>query len=166
MFENEIKVTLPGISVQRKDGTIAHYRNSEYIPFFSMIPKEVVEYFYKAFVDIPREPYALFNDKDIKAKIESDLFLDFISNVTEYMVWNFMERGKSSCVYSGYEPAWIFSRSIPVWVKGFMDYNGLVSVKLLYPWCQARPGYPCSYVSIDQLDLALNNVVPKVRKEI
>ena len=138
MFENEMKVTLPGISVQRKDGTIAHYRNSEYIPFFYMIPKEVVEYFYKPFVDIPREPYALFNYKDIKAKIESDLFLDFISDVTEYMVWNFIERGKSSYVYSGYEPAWIFSQSIPVWVKGFMDYNGLVSVKLLYQWCQTR----------------------------
>ena len=39
MFENEMKVTLPGISVQRKDGTIAHYRNSEYIPFFYMILK-------------------------------------------------------------------------------------------------------------------------------
>ena len=26
MLENEMKVTLPGISVQRKDGTIAHYR--------------------------------------------------------------------------------------------------------------------------------------------
>ena len=88
MFENEMKVTLPGISVQRKDGTIAHYRNSEYIPFFFMIPKEVVEYFYKPFVDIPREPYALFNDKDIKAKIESDLFLDFISIVTEYIPEN------------------------------------------------------------------------------
>lgn len=51
-----------------------------------MIPKEVVEYFGKSFLDIPREPYALFNYKDIKAKIESDLFLDFISNVTEFMV--------------------------------------------------------------------------------
>ena len=70
MFENEMKVTLPCISVQRKDGTIAHYRNSEYIPFFYMIPKEVVEYFGKSFLDIPREPYALFNYKDIKAKIE------------------------------------------------------------------------------------------------
>ena len=58
MLENEMKVTLPGISVQRKDGTIVHYRNSEYIPFFYMIPKEVVEYFGKPFVDIPREPYA------------------------------------------------------------------------------------------------------------
>ena len=76
-----------------------------------------------------------------------------------------MGRGKSSYVYSGYEPAWIFSRSIPVWVKGFMDYDGLVSVKLLYQWCQARPGFTCSYVSLDKLDLALNNVVPKVMEQ-
>jgi len=81
MFKNEMNVTLPGVSVLRTDGKIAHYRNSEYIPFFYMIPKEVVEYFGKSFLDIPREPYALFNYKDIKAKIESDLFLDFISNV-------------------------------------------------------------------------------------
>ena len=79
MQKNEMRAALPGISVQRKDGTIAHYRNSEYIPFFYMIPKEVVEYFGKSFLDISREPYALFNYKDIKAKIESDLFLDFIS---------------------------------------------------------------------------------------
>jgi hypothetical protein len=58
-------------------------------------------HFGKEFMDIPREPYALFNYKDIKAKIERDLFIDFISNVTEFMVWNFMERGKSSYVYSG-----------------------------------------------------------------
>ena len=94
MQKNKMRAALPGISVQRKDGTIAHYRNSEYIPFFYMIPKEVVEYFGKSFLDIPREPYALFNYKDIKAKIESDLFLDFISNVTEFMVWTFMDRGK------------------------------------------------------------------------
>ena len=165
MQKNEMRAALPGISVQRKDGTIAHYSNSEYIPFFYMIPKEVVEYFGKSFLDIPREPYALFNYKDIKAKIESDLFLDFISNVTEFMVWTFMDRGKSSYVYSGYEPAWIFSHSIAVWIKGFMDYNGLVSVKLLYQWCQARPEYTCSYVSLDKLDLALNNVVPKVMEQ-
>ena len=53
MQKNEMRAALPGISVQRKDGTIAHYRNSEYIPFFYMIPKEVVEYFGKSFLDIP-----------------------------------------------------------------------------------------------------------------
>ena len=74
MLENGMKVTLPGISVQCKDGTIAHYRNSEYIPFFYMIPKEMIEYFGKPFVDIPREPYALFNYKDIKEKSKATCF--------------------------------------------------------------------------------------------
>lgn len=105
MLKNEMKVALPGVSVLRTDGKIAHYRNSEYIPFFYMFPKEVVECFGKSFLDIPREPYSLFTWKDVKAKIESDLFIEFISNATEFMVWTFMERGKSSYVYSGYEPA-------------------------------------------------------------
>ena len=165
MFKNEMNVTLPGVSVLRTDGKIVHYRNSEYIPFFYMFPKEVVECFGKSFLDIPHEPYSLFTWKDVKAKIESDLFIEFISNATEFMVWPFMERGKSSYVYSGYEPAWILSRMVGVWVKGFMDYNGLASVKLLYQWCRIVPNYTCPYISLDKLDLALNNVVPKVMEQ-
>ena len=95
MLKNEMKVTLPGVSVLRTDGKISHYRNSEYIPFFYMFPKEVVGCFGKSFLDIPREPYSLFTRKDVKAKIESDLFIEFISNATEFMVWPFTFYGEN-----------------------------------------------------------------------
>ena len=75
------------IQLKRKNGQITPYRNSEYIPAYLFLPKELVERAPPE-LQLPRRIDAYFTDWNVIRAVESDLFLELMMDSYAYMVWN------------------------------------------------------------------------------
>ena len=103
--------------MKRKNGTITPFRNAEYLSAYYFIPKRILEQCGKELNSIPRNPQKLIRDYNAVAVVESDLFIQLMMDAYAYMVWPYMCPGEYMEVYSGYDPAWIFSLSPAYWFQ-------------------------------------------------
>ena len=55
--------------------------------------------------------------------MESDIFMNGLINCVAYMVWPYLNVSPKMEVYSNHDPAWIIAYSLPIWIRGFIDYD-------------------------------------------
>ena len=91
--------------LKRRNGAVTLFRNSEYIPFYYLIPKSYFKRSGTELRSIPRNPQEIFHDHKACEFIESDLFKLFIIDATAHMVWQYMGFKEYMEIYSGYDPA-------------------------------------------------------------
>ncbi len=72
------------IHLIRRDGSVALFRNSEYLPFYYFIPKSILQKCGAELNAIPRNPRMIFTNRAACEFIESDLFLLLIIDATAY----------------------------------------------------------------------------------
>lgn len=113
------------IKVQREDGTVSPYRHCEYIPAYFLIPQELLQTSSAVIKNLPRTPVSYFYDKNVIEIVESDLFFERITSIYAYMVWIYLERGKSMDSYSHNDIAWRLAHWPSLWI------TPLVQAKLI-----------------------------------
>ena len=119
------------IQLKRKNGQISPYRNSEYIPAYLFLPKELVDRAPPE-LQLPRRIDAYFTDWNVIHAVESDLFLELMMDSYAYMVWNHLGFKGLMEAYSGYAPEYIIAHSCGYWVQELLDGAIIPSVEMLY----------------------------------
>ena len=74
----QIKVKLP-------DGSLHSLANSEALPAFYCMPAEVIANMQLPIRNLPRRPYELLIHREYREIVESDLFLEHISDAMAYL---------------------------------------------------------------------------------
>lgn len=149
------------LHLKRRDGSVTPFRNSEYIPFYYFIPKNILQKCGTELNSIPRNPRKIFTNRIACEFIESDLFKLLIIDATAYMVWPYMGFSEYMEIYSGYDPAWIFAHAPGYWIKELMDEGIIPTANELYQNYNEDLGF----VSEEEIDIYLRHIVPKVMKK-
>lgn len=146
------------IKIECNKGEFSEYRNSEYLPAFFFIPKEILAKCGNELNSISRNAQQLMRDPEAIAMIESDLFLLLIIDAYAFMVWPFMGLGAKREIYSGYEPSWILAHNPGYWIKTLTDLGILPMAE---DWIR-QVDYDESfvYVSLVEVEATLQKVVP------
>ncbi len=149
------------LKLKRRNGAITPFRNSEYIPFYYLIPKSFFKRIGSELRSIPRNPQEIFHDRTACEFIESDLFMLFIIDATAYMVWRYMGFKEYMEIYSGYDPAWKFAHCPDYWIKELIDEGIIPTVEDLVRNCHEEFGW----VSEEEVDVYLRYIVPNVMEK-
>lgn len=120
-----MKVHLPAVTLTLEKGLEYYYANSKFLPIFYRIPKEILEVRGKELMWIPRTPASAFYDAEVIRFVESDIFMNGFINCVAYMVWPYLNVSPKMEVYSNHDTAWIIAYSLPIWIRGFIDYDGM-----------------------------------------
>lgn len=94
------------LKLKRRDGSVTPFRNAEYIPFYYLIPKSILQKCGAELNAVPRNPRLIFSSREACEFIENDLFLLLIIDAAAYLVWPHMGFKEYMEIYSGYDPAW------------------------------------------------------------
>lgn len=149
------------ILLSRRNGPPTPFRNAEYLPFYYLIPKSILQKCGAELNSIPRNPKMVFINREACEFIESDLFKLLIIDATAYMVWHYMGYSEYMEVYSGYDPAWVFAHCPDYWIKEMTDEGIIPTVSQLFQNCNDNFGY----VSENEIDIYLQYIVPKVMQK-
>lgn len=149
------------ILLSRRNGPPTPFRNAEYLPFYYLIPKSILQKCGAELNSIPRNPKMVFINREACEFIESDLFKLLIIDATAYMVWHYMGYSEYMEVYSGYDPAWVFAHCPNYWIKEMTDEGIIPTVSQLFQNCNDNFGY----VSENEIDIYLQYIVPKVMQK-
>ncbi|MGM9602006.1 MAG: hypothetical protein ACI3W5_10585 [Faecousia sp.] len=149
------------IMLKRADGSIAPFRNAEYIPFYYFIPKSILSRCGAELNAIPRNPQKLFHNRAACEFVESDLFRLLIIDAAAFMVWPYMGFDEYMEIYSGYDPAWRFAHCPDYWIQELTDEGILASIGEFFKRCHSELGYMPEW----QIDIYLRYIVPKVMKK-
>ena len=144
------------IQLKRKNGQITPYRNSEYIPAYLFLPKELVERAPPE-LQLPRRIDAYFTDWNVIRAVESDLFLELMMDSYAYMVWNHLGFKGLMEAYSGYAPEYIIAHSCGYWVQELLDSGIIPSVETLY---RSARHLTFGYVPLEEFHIHLSQIVP------
>ena len=90
------------LKIRRKNGEITDFINSEYLPAYYFIPKEILDKCGKKLNGIPRNIKQVVSSWDAIETVESDLFAQCIIDAYAYMVWPYMGLNAAREAYSGY----------------------------------------------------------------
>lgn len=105
------------IHLFRSDGTFKEFKNSDYIPAYYFLPREIVSMWGKEYRRIPRSFNRLIDDDKAVSAIESDDFLGFLLRSYAYLIWPIMMPGVGREIYSETEPSWVFAHRPKYWIK-------------------------------------------------
>ena len=144
--------------LKRRNGEVTPFRNSEYIPFYYLIPKSFFKRSGTELRSIPRNPQEIFHDRAACEFIESDLFKLFIIDATAHMVWRYMGFKEYIEIYSGYDPAWRLAHNPDYWIKELTDEGIIPTVQDLVRDCHEDFGW----VPEEETDVYLQYIVPNV----
>lgn len=149
------------IHLIRRDGSVALFRNSEYLPFYYFIPKSILQKCGAELNAIPRNPRMIFTNRAACEFIESDLFLLLIIDATAYMVWPHMGFNEYMEIYSGYDPAWKLAHCPDYWINELTLEGIIPDLKQLYEGCDEEMGF----VPEAEIDVYLRYIVPQVMEK-
>lgn len=161
----EMKVHLPMLALRMANGELCHYFASRVLPIFYRIPKVVLEIRGKELLKIPRTVISAFVDNEIISFVNSDVFMNGLINCVAYMVWPHLGVSPKMEVYSNYDPAWQFAYTLPIWVRGFMDYGGMLDSKSLYDFSMDFPPFTLPYLSMEEATKQFAEIVPQVMQQ-
>ena len=125
------------ILMKRKDGTITPYRNAEFIPAYLFIPEEIIQKCPQEIKRLPRQVGRFFRDWNTIEIIESDLFLEHISDAMAYLAWPAMGMNGWMEYYSGWSPQWRIAHETDLWIWGMQQAGVLPTNRQLFrpPYC-------------------------------
>jgi hypothetical protein len=150
------------ILIKRPDGKDTPLVNGDYLSAYYFIPKEILDKCPQELNPIPREPaLAIWQDKSRKI-IESDLFRLLIIDAYSWMVWPYMGMNRRKEIYSGYDPAWKLSHLPEFWIRELMDRKHLPDTVTML---KVYNGDPVGYISIEEVDAIMREVVPTVMEK-
>ena len=95
----DMKVHLPVATLPLDNGCEYYYFNSQFLPIFYRIPKEILEVRGKELMWIPRTPASAYYDAEVIRFVESDIFLNGLINCVAYMIWPYLNVSPKMEVY-------------------------------------------------------------------
>ena len=161
----DMKVHLPVATLPLDNGCEYYYFNSKFLPIFYRIPKEILEIRGKELMWIPRTPASAYYDAEVIRFIESDIFLKGVIDCVAYMVWPYLNVSPKMEVYSNHDPAWIVAYSLAIWVKGFIDYDGMWDGRELKSQIDSFLHFRYPYIPMEESQKRLSYIVPQVMKQ-
>ena len=90
------------------------------------------------------------NEEQLLENVESDIFMNGLINCVAYMVWPYLNVSPKMEVYSNHDPAWIIAYSLPIWIRGFIDYDGMWDARELKSQVDSFLHFKYSYIPIDR----------------
>ena len=114
------------ISVRRKDGRAHLVKNSWALPAFYCLPMDILMNMQTPVRTLPRRPCELLLHPEYIESIESDIFLEHMSDAIAYLAWPAMGMKGWMEYYSGYSPQWRIAHATDQWVLG-MQQAGTIS---------------------------------------
>ena len=161
----DMKAHLPAVTLPLEKGLEYYYANSKFLPIFYRIPKEILEVRGKELMWIPRTPASAFYDAEVIRFVESDIFMNGLINCVAYMVWPYLNVSPKMEVYSNHDPAWIIAYSLPIWIRGFIDYDGMWDARELKSQVDSFLHFKYSYIPMEESQKRLSYIVPQVLKQ-
>ena len=120
------------IKVKRPDGTLHMIANSEALPAFYCMPAEALMNMQSPIRDLPRRPYELLLHQEYREIIESNLFLEHISDAMAYLAWPAMGMSGWMEYYSGWSPQWRIAHETELWIWGMQQAGVLLTNRQLF----------------------------------
>ena len=149
------------LNLKRRDGSVTPFRNSEYLPFYYFIPKNILQKCGVELNAIPRNPQMVFTNYKACEFIESDLFRLLIIDAAAYLVWKYMGFDEYMEVYSGYDPAWKLAHQPEYWINELTQEGIIPTLEVL---CQTID-YDIGFTPDYDLTIYLRYIVPRVMKK-
>ena len=115
------------ISVRGKDGSAHLVKNSWALPAFYCLPMDILMNMQTPIRTLPRRPCELLLHPEYIEIIESDIFLEHMSDAIAYLAWPAMGMKGWMEYYSGYSPQWRIAHATDQWVLG-MQQAGTIPV--------------------------------------
>ena len=109
------------ISVRRKDGRAHLVKNSWALPAFYCLPMDILMNMQTPVRTLPRRPCELLLHPEYIESIESDIFLEHMSDAIAYLAWPAMGMKGWMEYYSGYSPQWRIAHATDQWVLGMQQ---------------------------------------------
>ena len=81
------------------------------------------------------------------------------------MVWPYLNVSPKMEVYSSFDPAWIVAYSLSIWVKGFIDYDGMWDGRELKSQIDSFLHFRYPYIPMEESQKRLSYIVPQVMKQ-
>lgn len=139
------------LKIRRKSGEITDFVNSEYLPAYYFIPKEILDKCGQKLNSIPRNIRQVVSSWDAIETVESDLFAQCIIDAYAYMVWPYMGLNAPREAYSGYEPSWRYAHCPSYWIDEMIHVNALPTVVDLYR--TTSPDKEYGYTPLEIVDM-------------
>jgi len=151
------------LKIRRKNGEITDFINSEYLPAYYFIPKEILDKCGKKLNSIPRNIRQVVSSWDAIETVESDLFAQCIIDAYACMVWPYMGLNAPREAYSGYEPSWRYAHCPSYWIDEMIHVNALPTVVDLYR--TTPPDEEYGYTPLEIVDMIFKWLVPQVMRK-
>ena len=161
----DMKVHLPVATLPLDNGCEYYYFNSQFLPIFYRIPKEILEIRGKELLWIPRTPASAYYDAEVIKFVESDIFMNGLINCVAYMIWPYLNVSPKMEVYSEHDSAWIVAYSLAIWVKGFIDYDGMWDARELKSQVDSFLHFRFPYIPMEESQKRLSYIVPQVMRQ-
>jgi len=151
------------IKIRRKSGEVTDFINSEYLPAYYFIPKEILDKCGQKLNSIPRNIGQVVGSWNAIEIVESDLFIQLIMDAYAYMVWPYMGLNAPREAYSGYEPAWRFAHCPSYWIDEMIHVKALQTDVDLYK--TTLPDEEYGYTPFEIVDMIFKWLVPQVMRK-
>ena len=151
------------LKIKRKNGEVTDFINSEYLPAYYFIPKEILDKCGQKLSSIPRNILQVARSWDAIDTVESDLFVQCIMDAYAYMVWPYIGLNAPREAYSGYEPSWRFAHCPSYWVDEIIRVNALPTAVDLYK--STLPDEEYGYTPLEIVDMIFKWLVPQVMRK-
>jgi len=115
------------VSIRSKDGSTHLVKNSWALPAFYCLPMDILMNMQTPIRTLPRRPCELLLHPEYIEIIESDIFLEHMSDAIAYLAWPALGMKGWMEYYSGYSPQWRIAHATDQWVLG-MQQAGAIPV--------------------------------------
>jgi len=96
--------------------SIPYNSNLQYLPLVYLLPEDMMAKC-PTLQTLPRKVREVVYDENMRAIVESDQFLNEISNAVAALTFPHFEFGGWKEHYTGYSPVWQLSHALPIWAR-------------------------------------------------
>ena len=125
------------VSIRSKDGSMHLVKNSWVLPAFYCLPMDILMNMQTPIRTLPRRPCELLLHPEYVEIIESDIFLEHMSDAIAYLAWPALGMKGWMEYYSGYSPQWRIAHATDQWVLGMQQAGAIPFNRQLFfrPLC-------------------------------
>ncbi len=125
------------VSIRSKDGSTHLVKNSWTLPAFYCLPMDILMNMQTPVRTLPRRPCELLLHPEYIEIIESDIFLEHMSDAIAYLAWPAMGMKGWMEYYSGDSPQWRIAHATDQWVLGMQQAGAIPANRKLFcrPLC-------------------------------
>ena len=153
---NESPLKISPVGVRLPDGNIRIMKHARLLPFYYLIPEEILSKCGSELNSIPRIFNALLRDPATIDIVESDLFMLCIMDCYAYMVWPYLRPDIPYMeIFSVNEPSWRLAHAHHIWIN---EIHRLDLIPTFEEYCMNKSIY-IPYAPIEVVSYIISTAV-------